>query len=75
MDSNGKAATAFLLGIIVGGVTGILFAPKSGRETRDHMQRYVKDTGEKFGKKKDDLKRRFGRAMDAARETGEQQEG
>jgi gas vesicle protein len=70
MDNNGKVAAAFLLGIIIGGAAGILFAPKSGKETREHVHRYMKNTEEKlcrkkdeFMKKADDLKKRFGKAL------------
>lgn len=34
---------AFLGGAIVGGALGILFAPKSGKETRDQIKYFVDD--------------------------------
>ena len=59
MDNGGKAATAFLLGVIAGGVAGILFAPKTGRETREEVSRYMKDAEGKLSgslsKTKDEL--------------------
>jgi len=70
MENNGKAAAAFLFGIIVGGIAGLIFAPKPGRETRGYMQQYMKETEEKLNKKKDelkkkadDLKKRFDKAL------------
>ena len=48
MDNNGKTAVAFLLGVITGGVLGIMFAPKSGKETRADVQRYIKSAEAKL---------------------------
>jgi len=45
-----KVAAAFLFGAVVGGVTALLYAPKSGKETRkdisDEINNYVKKAGE-----------------------------
>lgn len=50
---NGKAqkvAAAFLLGAVVGGVLALLYAPKSGKETRkdisDEINNYLKKASE-----------------------------
>ena len=34
---------AFLLGAAVGAVVGLLYAPKTGKETRDHLKRLTED--------------------------------
>jgi gas vesicle protein len=45
-----KVAAAFLLGAIVGGVIALLYAPKSGKETRkdisEDINNYMKKAGE-----------------------------
>ena len=51
MDNNGKTAVAFLLGVITGGVLGVMFAPKSGKETRADVQRYIKTAEAKLHRK------------------------
>lgn len=56
MDNGNKSATAFLLGLIAGGVLGILFAPKSGKETRDDIQNYLNEAEKKLEEKKIEIK-------------------
>jgi len=45
-----KVAAAFLFGAVVGGVIALLYAPKSGKETRkdisDEVNNYMKKAGE-----------------------------
>ncbi|HOG64937.1 MAG TPA: YtxH domain-containing protein [Spirochaetota bacterium] len=50
MNENGKTAVAFLLGVIAGGVLGIMFAPKSGKETRESLHKYIKSAEEKLAR-------------------------
>lgn len=52
MNDNGKTAIAFLLGVIAGGALGIMFAPKSGKETRESFHKYIKNAEEKLAKLK-----------------------
>jgi gas vesicle protein len=59
MDDSGKMFAAFLLGIIAGGAAGLLLAPKTGKETRENVERYVKDVEEKFNQKKEALRKRY----------------
>lgn len=42
MDNNKNTMTAFLLGLIAGGVTALLLAPDSGRETRRRVREGVR---------------------------------
>ncbi len=49
---------AFLAGTVVGVGLGILFAPRSGRETREKLVRYGEELQEKAGEVSDDLKER-----------------
>jgi gas vesicle protein len=48
-DNTASVILAFLAGGVVGGALGILFAPKSGKETRDDITRVVTDATEKTG--------------------------
>jgi len=59
MDDSGKMFAAFLLGIIAGGAAGLLLAPKTGKETRENVERYVKDVEEKFNQKKEAFRKRY----------------
>lgn len=47
MDDNGKIiGAAFLLGGVAGAVIALLYAPKSGRETRRDVSRTVRRMGD-----------------------------
>jgi gas vesicle protein len=61
-DKTASVLTAFVIGGIVGATLGILFAPKSGKETRAELGDWCEDTLEK-GKEKmqklgDEVKRK-----------------
>ncbi|MFN3966836.1 MAG: YtxH domain-containing protein [Endomicrobiia bacterium] len=45
--SSGETILAFLLGGIIGACLGILFAPKSGKETREKLRFLIEDLEEK----------------------------
>ncbi len=46
-ENNGDLFKGFVVGGLVGAVLGILFAPKSGRETREDIVRKTEDVLEK----------------------------
>jgi len=71
MDNSGRVAAAFFFGAIIGGVAGLLFAPKTGKESRGHMHRYMKDTEEKLNRKKDELRQRFDKVISATKKSGD----
>ena len=50
-DNVGSKVTYFLLGLGVGAPVGVLFAPKSGEETRDFLAKRA-DDGREFAQKK-----------------------
>ncbi len=69
-NENGKIFGSLLLGTIVGALAGILFAPKSGKETRDdlmteadklraELEKYANDFSEKAKQAKADLEERL----------------
>ena len=58
--STGKAIVGFIFGAAVGVAAGILFAPRSGTETRKKLEKkakeYSDDITKNVGKKIDELK-------------------
>ena len=50
-DNVGSKVSFFLVGLGIGALVGILFAPKSGEETRDYLTSKA-DEGREFAKKK-----------------------
>jgi gas vesicle protein len=50
-DNVGSKVTYFLVGLGVGALVGILFAPKSGEETREYLSKRA-DEGREFAQKK-----------------------
>jgi gas vesicle protein len=50
-DNVGSKVTYFLVGLGVGALAGILFAPKSGEETRDFLAKKA-DEGKDYAQKK-----------------------
>jgi gas vesicle protein len=50
-DNVGSKVTYFLVGLGVGALVGVLFAPKSGEETRDFLSKRA-DDGREFAQKK-----------------------
>ena len=50
-DNVGSKITYFLVGLGVGALVGILFAPKSGEETREFLSKRA-DDGREFAQKK-----------------------
>jgi gas vesicle protein len=50
-DNVGSKVSYFLVGLGVGALMGVLFAPKSGEETRDYLSKRA-DEGREFAQKK-----------------------
>jgi gas vesicle protein len=50
-DNVGSKVTYFLVGLGVGALVGVLFAPKSGEETRDYLSKKA-DEGREFAQRK-----------------------
>src|SRR6201993_87635 len=50
-DNVGSKISYFLVGLGVGALVGVLFAPKSGEETRDFLAKRA-DDGREFAQKK-----------------------
>jgi gas vesicle protein len=50
-DNVGSKVTYFLVGLGVGALVGVLFAPKSGEETREYLAKRA-DEGRDFAQRK-----------------------
>jgi len=50
-DNVGSKVTYFIVGLGVGALVGILFAPKSGDETRDYLSKKA-DEGKDYAQRK-----------------------
>jgi gas vesicle protein len=50
-ENNGDLLLGFIIGGLVGVTLGILFAPKSGKETREEITRKAKEGYEKAAEK------------------------
>ncbi|HET7150051.1 MAG TPA: YtxH domain-containing protein [Candidatus Acidoferrum sp.] len=50
-DNVGSKVTYFMVGLGIGALVGILFAPKSGDETRDFLSKKA-DEGKEFAQRK-----------------------
>lgn len=50
-DNVGSKVSYFLVGLGVGALMGVLFAPKSGEDTRDYLSKRA-DDGREFAQKK-----------------------
>jgi len=61
-----------VLGMLVGAVSGVLFAPQSGEETREHLRKQADDIGESIRDKGQDIlnagKRQISTALQHGRE-------
>ena len=63
----GMLALGVVIGSVAGAVTGVLFAPKSGKETREELSRYSCET---WGKMKDNVAATSHRLVDVVEEKG-----
>src|SRR5215472_6001003 len=50
-DNVGSKVTYFLVGLGIGALVGVLFAPKSGEETREYLSQKA-DEGKEYAQKK-----------------------
>lgn len=63
------AAAFFGLGLLVGGVIGLLLAPKSGKESREQLRAFASDITEKTRKFTKDMGQRAATTKDALSES------
>jgi gas vesicle protein len=69
--SGGKAGTAItflLVGLGVGALTALLFAPRSGRQTRETLRRKYDETVDSLSEQTENIRERSSEWMQTARE-------
>ncbi len=57
-DGTGSKVSYFLVGLGIGALVGILFAPKSGEETRDYLSQRAEEGKEYAQRKARELRER-----------------
>jgi gas vesicle protein len=72
-ENTGSKVSYFLVGLGVGALLGILFAPKSGEETREYLKEKADEGREYAQRKARELRERAEELADRARETVERQ--
>lgn len=72
MENNKKGSflKGTLLGVLVGGLAGVLFAPKSGKETREDIKKAATDVAKKAETMYADAKDMVEAKVDALRSAG-----
>jgi gas vesicle protein len=73
MEENKKGGSFLkgtLLGVLVGGLAGILFAPKSGKETREDIKKAATDVAKKAETMYEDAKGMVEAKVDALMRAG-----
>ena len=65
--SGGELSLAFLSGAIIGAVAAVLYAPRSGEETRTALRGYVRKTEEEVLEKAREIKGELTQTLDEAK--------
>jgi gas vesicle protein len=63
-----RITPAFLIGVGLGAALGVLFAPRSGEETRDQISASIKDGVDSFAAQGNELSRRAKKTIENAKE-------
>ncbi len=71
-STSGSWFLAFILGGLLGAAAALLFAPKSGRQTREHIKDVAQDAKDKAGGYYDQAKGRISTAMQKGAEVFQQ---
>jgi len=74
-DNAGSKVSYFLVGLGIGALVGILFAPKSGQETREYLSGKAEEGREYAQRKARELRERAEELMERSKEmVGRQKE-
>ena len=74
-DNVGSKVSYFLVGLGVGALVGVLFAPKSGEETRDYLNKKA-DEGKDYAQRKArELRERADELVERSKDVAGPQEG
>jgi len=66
-DNNGSKVSYFIVGVGIGALVGILFAPKSGEETREYLLDRAEEGRDYAQRKARELRERAEDLMDRSR--------
>lgn len=72
-DQVGSKVTFFLVGLGVGALVGILFAPKSGEETRDYLSQKAEEGREYAQRKARELRERAEDLVERGKQVAQKQ--
>jgi len=72
-DNVGSKVTYFLVGLGVGALVGVLFAPKSGEETRDYLTKRAEEGRDFAQRKARELRERAEDLIERGKEVAAQQ--
>jgi gas vesicle protein len=72
-DNIGSKITYFLVGLGVGALVGILFAPKSGEETREYLSKRAEEGREFAQRKARELRERADDLIERGKEVASRQ--
>ncbi len=72
-DNVGSKITFFLVGLGVGALVGILFAPKSGEETRDYLSQKAEEGREYAQRKARELRERAEDLVERGKQVAQKQ--
>ncbi len=64
MKSNSSFLTGLLAGAAIGGIIALLYAPKSGKETREQLKKKFSELEKDLEDLKDQASQKTGRAKD-----------
>ena len=72
-DNVGSKVTYFLVGLGVGALVGVLFAPKSGEETREYLSKRADDGRDYAQRKARELRERAEDLLERGKEVASRQ--
>jgi gas vesicle protein len=72
-DNTGSKVSYFLVGLGIGALVGILFAPKSGEETREYLTQRAEEGKEYAQKKARELRERAEDLVDRGKQVASRQ--
>lgn len=72
MERRDSSFACFILGALVGAIAGILFAPRSGKETREMLKKSYEEYSEKGKEIFEEKKEQLEEAIEAGKKTVEE---
>lgn len=72
MERRDNSFMCFILGVLFGAIAGILFAPRSGKETRETLKKTYEEYSKKGKEILEEKKEQIGEAIEAGKKTVEE---